>query len=307
MVGLLLPIILSILLGYFLYNKKFLSDEMISAFKKIVINVTLPAALLSSFIKIRFRPEFIIVFISVFVSCVALLLIGKGIAKIFSIKSKYFPFLLTGFEAGMLGYALYTSVYGADSAGTFGVVDVGQVSFVFLILVPLVLLLSNDRKSSGKIAQSLKIAIKSPVIWAIVIGLLGSILKVFNYSEHIVFININSVLAFISAPTTLLICLVIGSGLKFSFKGKKLEVFTCIIRLVLTMSFAFILKYLVFIPLHLEAQYIKALFIMFVLPGAFVIPAFMQGASQEDINYVSNTLSLGTLFSLVGFVIIILI
>jgi len=101
--------------------------------------------------------------------------------------------------------------------------------------------------------------------------------------------------------------LVIGSGLKFSLKGMKMEFLTVAIRLVFTILFAFIIRFVVLAPLKLDKQLITALFTLFMLPGPFVIPAFMKNPSLEDKNYVSNTLSINTLISLVAVFIVFLV
>lgn len=301
-----IPIIIAISLGYFLYKVKVLQDDMVAAFKKLVVNVTLPIALFSAFIKIRFRVEYLLVILSIFLACFLLFIIGKLIAKAFNIKSKYFPFLLTGFEAGMMGYALFMAVFGKEASASFGIVDIGQVSFVFFIFVPMLMNLNSKEKGLSNIKQSLKIVIKSPIIWAIFLGLLGSFLSIWKYDNTLVFETFDNIFTFISTPTSFLICLVIGSGLKLSFKNIKLELFTAVLKVILALTIAFILKYTVFIPLEVDKEIITALFVLFALPAPFVIPIFMQNPSEDEINYVSNTLSLGTIIGLLAFIVIIL-
>ena len=304
----LIPIISIILLGYILTKLGFLNDNMSSNLKKIVVNVTLPVGLFSSFIKIRFELKYILIFASVYATCVILFYMGKLIARVFNIKNRYFPFMLTGFEAGMIGYTLFAVAYGNDMYSTFGIVDIGQVSFVFTILVPLILGMNitngSDNKASNPLILSAKTALKSPVVWSIVLGLTLSILGIWRFEDAKIYTIMDSVFNMISTPTSFLICLVIGNGIKFSFKGMKLEIATSIIRLFLTLIFATIIKQFVLDKIGMGEIYTKALYIMFILPAPFVIPAFMENPSEEDKSYVANTLSIGTLFSLIGFIII---
>ena len=300
----LIPIIATILLGYFLTKVNFIDDSMASSLKKLVVNVTLPVGLFSSFIKIRFEIKYVLVFVTVYITCVLLLNLGKLIAKIFKIKNRYFPFMLTGFEAGMIGYTLFAVAYGMDMYSTFGIVDIGQVSFVFTMLVPMVLAMNGEKSDESRLLMSAKTALKSPVVWAIVLGLAFSIAGMWRLEDTETYQTIDKVFEVISTPTSFLICLVIGNGIKFSFKGMKLELLTNIIRLCLTMTFAVVIKFLVFDKIGMDEIYTKALFIMFILPAPFVIPAFMDNPSEEDKAYVSNTLSIGTLIALVGFTII---
>ena len=294
---LILPVLFSIALGYILRQTNFLTDAMIDGFKKIVINVTLPALLLTAFTSIKFQQKYWAVFLAIFLACGLLLVLSSGIAKLFKIRSPYFPFLATGFEAGMIGYALYASFYDG-SVAEFAVIDVGQVLFVFVVLVPMVMMTGGIHQGKTGVSDSLKSAAKSPVVWAIIIGVLLAAFGVSKFARKEWYQTIVTLLNYVSVPTTFLICLVIGSGLKFSFANMKNELITVATRLVLTLLMALFVKAVVLAPLKLEKQLSEALFIMFLLPGPFVIPAFMQNASIEDKAYVSNTLSINTLISL---------
>jgi malate permease and related proteins len=301
----LLPVLVAIFLGYIFNKTSFMSEDLFDGIKKIIINVCLPALLLSSLMRMKFKPDYWWVFVAMFLACALLLVIGYGIKGIFKIKSPYFPFLITGFEAGMLGYALYTSIYG--STADFAVIDVGQVLFVFAILVPMITLANNSEFDGGGSAkESVLTALKSPVLWAIILGVIISVVAKEKMYANEIFVAFESILRFIAAPTTFFICLVIGSGLKFSFKGMGQEILTCAIRLALCIGLAFLIKAVVLKPLGLAEQLSDALMFMFVLPGPFVIPAFMKNPELEDKNYVSNTLSIGTILSLVAISLIVL-
>ncbi len=299
----LIPIIAVIILGYLLTKFNFLDDTIAANLKKLVVNVTLPVGLFSSFIKIRFELKYILVFISVYITCLILLNLGKLIAKVFKIKNRYFPFMLTGFEAGMIGYTLFTTAYGQNMYATFGIMDIGQVSFVFTIMVPMILAMEGGMQNESKLVTSAKTAAKSPVVWSIVLGLALSISGIWRFEETAAYETISSVFSIISAPTGFLICLVIGNGLKLSFKGMKMEIVTNLIRFALTLIFATLIKIFVLDKIGMTEIYTKALYVMFLLPAPFVIPAFMDNPTEEDKSYVANTLSIGTLISLAGFII----
>lgn len=302
-----IPILVAIALGYALTKKGVLTSSMVDAFKKIVVNVTLPAALFAAFIKIDFKAEYALIIVSVFAACVLLFYIGKLIAKMFHIKSPYFPFLMTAFEAGMIGYALFTTVFGTDAAADFGVVDIGQVSFVFLVFVPMVINLNSKEKGLGSIKTSLKTAGKSPVIWAILLGVIGAVAGLGAYQQTGVFQAFDNIFAFAAAPMPFLICLVIGSGLKLSLKSMKLEFVTAALKVALGLLFAFILKIAVFVPLGADPRIVTALFALACLPAPFVLPVFMKEPSEENVGFVSNTLSIGSILGVLCFVAVVLI
>lgn len=301
-----IPIIVTIALGFVLTKTKVLSAGMMDSFKKVVVNVTLPAGLFIAFIKIDFEAKYMLIILSIFLSCILLFYIGKLIAKVFKIRSKYFPFLMAGFEAGMIGYALFTAVYGTDAAADFGVVDIGQVSFVFLIFVPMILNLDSKHKGINSIKASLITAAKSPVIWSIILGIIGSVAGLGALENTKTFGAINNLFTFISAPMPFLICLVIGSGLKFSLRGLKMEFITAALKIVISLLFAFTLVQLVLKPLGIADRIQTALYALCCLPAPFVLPVFMKEPSIEDTAYVSNTLSIGSILGVVCFVVVVL-
>lgn len=298
-----LPILFAVVLGYILYNKKFIEDGHLEGFKKIVVNVTLPAGVLVAFASIDFSVKYLIVFASVFIACLLMLFIAKLIARILKIKSPYFPYLMTGFEAGMMGYALFGGIYGMERLSEFGIIDIGQVLFVFIVSVPLISGMGGNKKG-GFFSQSLKSAVKSPIIWSIFTGLLLSVSGLGKFSETLVYSSVRDIFEFISRPTSVLIGMVIGSGLKFSFAKMKKETLTAVAKVVVSMMFALAINLLVLRPLGLSVMLTPALSIMFVLPGPFVIPVFMTSANREDVEFVSNTLSIGTLLALIGAIVV---
>lgn len=296
-----IPILIAISLGYFLVRTGILKDTMVDAFKKIVVNVTLPAGLFMAFIQIRFKAEYVFIILSIFATNLVLFYIAKLIARVCSIKSKYFPFLLTAFEAGMIGYAVFATVFGTNSAADFGIIDIGSEFFVFFVFVPMLINLNSKEKGWSSAKKAVKAALKTPPIWGTMLGFACSLAGLWAYEGTGAYMALHNILAFVSAPTAFLICIVIGSGLNISMKNMKMEIFTAILKIVLSFIFAFILKYTVLIPLGVTPRVITALFTMFCLPAPFVIPVFMPNPSKEELGYVSNTLSLGSLLGVLCF------
>ncbi len=300
-----IPMLIAILLGYILTVTHILKENMIGAFKKIIMYVTLPASIFSAFIKINFQINYLMIILSIFITCLIVFLISYLIAKIFSIKSRYFPFLLTGYETGMVGYALYISVFGINAAANLGIVDIGQAMFIFFIYIPKVIGLDN--KEGGGLKNSLNNAFKTPPFWAIIIGFIFAVIGIEAYSDTMAFLAVDGVLQFLGAPTSLLICFVLGYGLQLSLKGIGFSALTAFIKVIISMAFAFVLNHLVFIPLAIGPQFTTALYVFFMLPCSFILPIFMQKPNGEEISYVSNTLAISSIFSVAGFVAIVIL
>jgi malate permease and related proteins len=164
-----LPVLLLILLGAFLRSKHFLCPETVDDLKKLVVNVTLPAVLFLAFARMALAPEQLIIVVLVFVFNIAALGYGKLTGRAIHAGSPYWYLLMAGFEAGMMGYAIYGAVYGQDNISKFALVDLGQVVFVFFVLVTL---LQREAQGEVRFSETLLGFFKTPVILAILLGLL---------------------------------------------------------------------------------------------------------------------------------------
>nr|MCU0509134.1 permease [Anaerolineae bacterium] len=118
-----LPVLLLILLGAFFRRSGFLPEAAVGGMKKLVVNVTLPAALFLAFAGVALEARHLALVALVFGACVAALLLFRAGWPRLGFRSAYTPALLTGFEAGMMGYAIYGAVYGAENIFKFAVVD----------------------------------------------------------------------------------------------------------------------------------------------------------------------------------------
>ena len=137
-----LPVLLLVGLGALFRRYGFLTPAAIDGLRKLVLNVTLPAALFLAFLRTELEAQYALIVISVFGACLVMLAAGPWLRRGAGVRSEAMPSLMAGFEAGMIGYALYTAIFGAENLYRFAVVDLGQVLFVFFVLVlPMFLLL----------------------------------------------------------------------------------------------------------------------------------------------------------------------
>jgi predicted permease len=306
-----LPILLLIGLGAALRRLRFLQPETIQDFKRLIVNITLPAALFLAFSQVTIEPRYLVIVVSVFTACTLVLFAGRRLGAAVGLGSAYFPSLITGFEAGMLGYAIYGAVYGAENLYKFGIVDLGQVLFVFFILVP-----GLQRMVTG--AQPLRSTLvsfaKTPVILAIVGGLLFRQVGLAAFFESRPLLDsLLATLSIVGSLTTPLVTLVIGYELVFRPGAMHKPVITAGVRLVIWVSAGLLFAWLVVGRiLHLDTAFQAAVLTLVLLPGPFVIPMFMgdpsgaDGAVDEGIeaNYVVNTLTLGTIITLFAYALV---
>ena len=129
-----LPVAVMLLIGILCRKKNLMSREGINALKSVVVNITLPAVLLHAFASTTYSFMDVVIPVVMFLLCLAAWALGKLSGRLLGLSSRFVPYLTTGFEAGMLGYALFHMLYGAGRTAEFARIDLGQVLFVFTLI-----------------------------------------------------------------------------------------------------------------------------------------------------------------------------
>ena len=295
-----LPILLLLFLGYWLRRTHFLSEDLADGLKKIVVNIALPSVLFLSFLQVKLQPSYLVVFVVVFLLCVVMYGLGRLLKPRVAPEHEYFPFLMTGFEYGMLGISLFGSAYGLASLPFIAVIGLGHEIFIWFVFLPLLLVKRDGIQQSSELVKSF---FKSPVIIAILAGIAGSTLGLqVLLHEWPVTGGILSTLSFLANLTIPLILMVVGYGIKFNGEGIGESVRVVGIRLGILLPLAlFINVFLIRGLLHLERPFEMALFVLLLLPPPFIIPLFMRKDDIEEKRYVNNTLELYSLVSIAIF------
>ncbi len=298
-----IPVLLLLLLGFFLGRRDFFSPATRQQLKNLIVNIALPSALFLAFSQVQLEWRYLWIIGIIFSACWLVMSLSRRGLALTSRKSDYFPFLMTGFEAGMLGYAIFSAVYGADQIYKFGVIDLGQVTFVFFILVPALRKQSSEKQTFSQVLLSF---LKTPVILAILAGILFNRTGLYQaFSEYPLYQSLHTVLQQLANLTTPLVALVIGSEIRVDRARITRPLRTSLLRLLVWVSAALLLNALVIDRLlGLDRVFQAAVLTMAILPPPFVIPLFVQNASPDDQAYIVNTLSLFTLITLIAYVLV---
>jgi predicted permease len=295
-----LPIVLLISLGYLLRRKRFISDKGIDDLRKLIVNLALPAVLFLSFLQIELEVKFLFFIVLTFSLCVTLYGLGKLLEPHFGADHEYFPFLMTGFEYGMLGISLYGSAYGLDKIGHIAIVDLGHELFIWFVFLALLIKKRDGIQNSRILLTSF---LKSPVIIAILSGVLVNLLGV---SELLYSLPVSGgvlvTLEYLGNLTVPLILIIVGFGINLDrdYIGEALSVTG--LRLVLLLPLAVILStFLVQRWMGLNEYFQAAIFTLLILPPPFIIPLFMHPEASKEKRYVNNVLTIYTIFTIVLF------
>ena len=293
-----LPVMLMLGIGILCRSARLISREGVDALKRVAVNIALPAVLFNAFATTRYTLMDVAIPLMMFVVCVAAWALGRAGARLFGLSSRFVPFLTTGFEAGMLGYALFEMLYGSARTAQFARVDLGQVLFVFTLYK---VLLGAQGKERADVGALLKEMALSPIIIAIVAGVLLGATGLYRALEPSGVSGIlNACTDFVAAPTAALILLAIGYDLVLRdipwAMAARVVALRLAIMLVLRLAFGAILN-----GLWPGAGLDSAVNVMFILPPPFVLPVFADDANQRA--YVSSALSVSTLVAIAGFAI----
>ena len=293
-----LPVLAMILLGRLCATKGILNDERHAGLKAIIGDILLPVVLFNAFFTAQYDGKLLLVFVLVFSSCLLALLAGFALKRFVKPYDRYMPLLMTSFEGGMLGYALYALIAGQDQTATYAMVDIGQTMFAYTAFLAAL-------KSAEGGRMSPKAMVSNMVHNKACIGMtLGIVLGALGVHKAIAPTSFGTVLAelisFITAPTSALILLVVGYQLNFSKKLMKPVAITLALRMVVMLAVFGLVSLILFAIIPYDKLLMLALMLQYTLPAPFIIPLFAD--LGEDGEYVSTSLSMGTLLSVVLFV-----
>ncbi len=291
-----LPVVLMLLIGILCRKKQIITREGIDALKSVVVSIALPAVLLNAFATTQYTLMDILIPLFMFLICLAGWGCGQLAARLSEGHARFVPFLTTGFEAGMLGYALFNMLYGAQRTAEFARIDLGQVLFVFT-LYKILLGFNTRQKTSAR--QLVREMVFSPIILSIAAGVLLGATGLYELMKPSGLSGVfDACTAFISAPTSALILLVIGYDLVLNDIPWKETLRVVAARLVLMLVLRTVLLWVLGI-LWPAVDLTNAVNVMFILPPPFVLTVFADDA--EERTFISSVLSVSTLTAILGF------
>lgn len=287
-----LPVLAALALGVLCRKLNFLTRDGVDTLKKVVVNLTLPAVVFAAFATAEYSLQTIAIPVLVFLLCCAGLGLGKVLARLLRLPGRVTPYLAGGFEAGMLGYALFALLFPQESSARFAILDLGQTLFVFTLYKALL--------SGGKETKSLwKDIVNTPILWGTFAGLLVGATGLFGWMvQNGSAAVVTSLTDFLSAPTGMMILLAVGYDLDFAQIRWRETARFVVLRLA-AMAILFAVLLLVNRTLLHGIIFEGAALLLFILPPPYVLPIFADEPSQRA--QISSALSALTVVTLLLF------
>lgn len=288
-----LPVLVTFGLGWLCKRKQVLTQQGLQGLKAVVGNVTLPAVLFWAFFTAEYSGTIALTFATVFAACVLGLLAGFALRRFVKPYGKFLPFLLTNFEGGMMGYALFGLLY-AGQTRVFAMVDIGQTFCAFTVFLATLKATGGERVSVKALAKNM---MSNVVFICITLGALLGVLGLGQWALSMPFGAIlTDVINFIAAPTSGLILIIVGYELSFQRQLLAPVLKTVALRLLVMGALLTLSALVVFSVIPFDRQLFVAMLLAFSMPAPFIIPLYADVTGHAE--YISTTLSVQTLIAI---------
>ncbi len=291
-----LPVFVMLGLGMLCRKKALLARSAVDGLKRVAVDICLPAVLFKAFATADYAASTVAIAVAAYFTCILMLGLGFLLVKLMKIPGRTAPFLASGFEVGMLGYALFMLLFPGESTSKLAILDTGLTLFVFTFYKGLV---AKGKMSGRELVGDM---LRSPVLWALILGVLAGSTGLMGVLQQADMTKVLFAVAdFVGAPTGGIILLAIGYDLvlgeipwKQTARLLVMRLLTCGVFLVLLLALNKTLLPGLLFP--------GAVAITAILPPPYVLPIFADD-SEERVQ-TASALSASTLITLILFVVL---
>jgi len=295
------PVLGMLFIGMFCKKARIISQIGVDDIKKIITTIIIPVTIFHAVATAEYSIDVVWVFVLMFSILFAGFFAGfalKGIVK--EPYRRYFPFLMTVYEGGMISYPLYLSLMGAEHMSNIALVDAPGGIFGFGIYFGLLKMADQGVKSSGK--ELLNSALTSPPFAGLMLGLFMGLTGLMNLflgtPAGQIYLPIKEM---ISAPLSAMILICVG----YEFSLEKDSVGVClktgICRLLLQ---AILLTAALFVgnQMGFEKPMLVAIAVYITTIPSLCLSSFVK--NEQAGKYMSTTASLYMIINIIAYAVI---
>ncbi|MDD7220332.1 MAG: hypothetical protein PUI16_10230 [Clostridia bacterium] len=294
-----LPVLVMIGIGCMCCKKNIFDMNGLKGLKSIIGDVMLPVTLFNAFLTAEYNARIVVVFLVVYIGFGIAIGIGFLLRRFVKPYGKFLPFLVAGGEGGMLGYALYGLIAGSQSG--FATVDLGQTVFAYTIWLGLLTSVEGGKVSAKKLVKNM---LSNKCFLGMALGILLGATGVGGLiMSSAVGSVVSSVIQMITAPVSAIVLLMVGYELSLKLDLMVPVAKTIVFRLIIMGGLLVISNLIIFHIFPFDKSLEIALMVLYALPAPFIIPIFADVG--EDGKYISTTLSMHTLVTVILFVAIV--
>lgn len=270
-----------------------------AALKTVIGNITLPVVLFNAFLTAEYNAGLVLGFAVVFTACCIACAAGYALRPLVAPHGRFLPFLMSSFEVGMLGYALYGLLAGENgSLSTLAMFDIGQTLFAYTVWLALLKVAGGERADAKSLLKNM---FTNPAFCGMALGIvlggagrgqMGAGLACLRHCHRAYQLPFGAH----GLPDS--DC----GGLRVLAEGQPAApvLITVALRLAVMAALCAVSALVVFRFLPFDKLTMAALLVLFSLPAPFIIPLFADVG--DDAEYVSTSYSAQTLATMLCFV-----
>lgn len=306
------------LAGLVLARRGLLPPRAVDGLKLLITRLTLPVLLFGAFVRLEPDGRNAALAAVVFGLCAVMGALGAGLSRlgrlplVGALPRPETRLLFQGFEAGMLGYALFVALHSSEHLPAFAALDMGQVVYVFTALMVQMSMLGRAADGAtggaadgpadgdgvgigGRARFPWRDLATSAVLWAIGVGLVIAVTAP-GLAEWVTAPDgvVAPFLATVGGLTTPLVCLVIGASLADGVPRDRAIVTIVALRTLVGLGLGLVVALVLVPALGFSDWYARAAIVLFVLPAPFVIPVYYRRSAA----FVGGVLTLSTAVSI---------
>ena len=290
------PVVLMLVLGKVLSMKQMISKETVTGIKGLISDIMLPVVIFNALLTASFDRRSFTLSLVVYALFSVFFFAGRALFKD-KFNFSMSPFLLIGCEGGMLGYSLYTSLYGAEALSTLMELDLGNILFAFTFFIVTIQMANSDNNDTKAVIIN---SLKSPLVSVVAAGL---ILNVLGFGSMLMASKIgvlySALVSMITSPLTALILLCVGYELSFEADLMGDVVKVSVIRMVMSGIIGALLLF-VARPLIISRALFVAVLLYVCLPPQFITPIFIK--DDREAQFAATTLSFYTVVTIIAYI-----
>ena len=228
---LVLPVLVMIFIGQLSKLRGSISQETVNGMKNLICNYFLPIALFYSLATVELSVQMLLILLVGLVMNSTAFGLGFLFKRLFRIDNRYFPYLLAGYEVGLLGMALFPLLYGQEGLGYLASLDLANCFFFFFILLPSMQASGGAQKQS--FADKMKAILRVPSVIGCILGVLFNATGVAGWVlSSALGPTVKACISLATQASTPLVLIVVGYGLSFNKKIMGMVLKTCSLRVV---------------------------------------------------------------------------
>jgi len=279
-----LPLVAIFLAGYLLKRAGVLKREDAGTLFQLLAYLVVPAAIVSSFTKVRLSLDLAsLPLIAVGITSVLLglgFLIAKGLGLTGARRGAFiisFPSL----EGGTIGYAFMFAAFGELGLSRIVLFDFGNALWEFTVLYFIAILLGQEAQDRrGAVGRAVRQILKNPFLWAEVVGIALNIAHVEN-------LYLDNFLGYLAAPLPIVAMLFLALKFELAKADFRLPIITVVLKLAAGLGLGALAVHL----FGLTGMERMAVLVGATLPTSIMAILFAERA-KLDTNYVASLLAL---------------